>query len=96
MQLIAINRFHSACPQNRNSLEKGYQIKLKICQNILYSHCFMSQNKFILTFLKMDLRRSGFIFLRLEFIIYGKLPFEYTLVLGTCSNFAAERVPSTK
>ena len=91
MQLIAINRFHSACPQNRNSLKKGYQIKLKICQiscilfvlyhkmpvrtagalvflllmieqhntfsfwngyqinpkicqNILYSHCFMSQN----------------------------------------------------
>ena len=60
------------------SFWNGYQINPKICQNILYSHCFMSQNKFILTFLKMDLRRSGFIFLCFEFIIYGKLPFEYT------------------
>ena len=33
-------------------------------------HAFLS--------LKMDLRISGFIFLRFEFIIYGKLPFEYT------------------
>ena len=24
----------------------GYQIKLKICQNILYSHCFMTHNTF--------------------------------------------------
>ena len=63
---------------NTFSFWNGYQINPKICQNILYSHCFMSQNKFILTFLKMDLRRSGFIFLCLEFIIYGKLPFEYT------------------
>ena len=35
-------------------------------------------NKLIQTFLKMDLRRSGFIFPRFEFIIYGKLPFQYT------------------
>ena len=33
-------------------------------------HAFLS--------LKMDLRISGFIFLRFEFIIHGKLPFEYT------------------
>ena len=37
-----------------------------------------TMTKFILIFLKVDLRRSGFIFLCLEFIIYGKLPFEYT------------------
>ena len=35
-------------------------------------------NKFILTFLDMDLRRSEFTFPRFEFIIYGKLPFHYT------------------
>jgi len=29
------------------------------------------------SFLKMDLRRSGFLFLRFELIIYGKLPVEY-------------------
>ena len=50
---------------NTFSFWNGYQINPKICQNILYSHCFMSQN-------------TGFIFLRFEFIVYGKLPFEYT------------------
>ena len=30
------------------------------------------------SFLKIDLRRSWLIFLRFEFVIYGKLPFDYT------------------
>ena len=85
---------------NTFSFWNGYQINPKICQNILYSHCFMSQNtcfSFLnsgtahhFLFLPKEqvssiaarpyiiLRISGFIFLRFEFIIYGKLPFEYT------------------
>ena len=60
------------------SFWNGYQINPKICQNSFVFSLFYVTKKFILTFLKMDLRRSGFIFLCLEFIIYGKLPFEYT------------------
>ena len=107
---------------NTFSFWNGYQINPKICQNILYSHCFMSQNTCfsflnsgtahhflflskeqhttfsfcqrnstplslsakimdgpsLISHLKMDLHISGFIFLRFKFIIYGKLPFEYT------------------
>ena len=48
VQTIYVGKRTRRCSMTHFSLQQmkqnGYQINPKICQNILYSHCFMSQN----------------------------------------------------